>query len=481
MRQLFSCSLRYISRRPKPWFRRLETDQILRRSASDTSDIRKRDSTHEEPPENASLNNHLKTEAEKEQPPVDREDSHFDRLSQPASLTNKKEGDAEEVHFNQLLSALEEEWPKQPNYGTHPRSITSRLSFSSNPASSRAMRGPQGRFRRAGMTPPEATVFNELISSLLVNSPLSNSPSSDPYSAAKSGGTGFGLQGWNRDEAKRLRPIFNRDKDEDANIEELEMLTEEMSLMGSDLELLEWAKNRVLKPEPPKSAQAVPGASITQSFTASPKLNTIRTPDVLQAEPLPMTAPSTTQVSPTDLPPLLNFSPVYPTVLARVLKTLRENFNSPYLVFAVFQHAQTSSIESYLSGCSTGAYNEVLTCRWDSFKDLEGVQRGVREMEMMGVKWDKDTNRLIGRIIEEVGRAILQGSGRWGEDVLLTLRQLEEKVEKDVIEEERYHRFEQQSRERAKQRREREAISNVLISRTVADHGAIGSIALYLL
>lgn len=300
--------------------------------------------------------------------------------------------------------------------------------------------------RSSGVTPPEADVFNEVISSILTSFP---SAPSDPFLATKSGVTGYGSNEWG-DGAKQLRTIFDRNRSEDDNLEEYEMLAEEMDMVSSDLELVEWAKKRVFTPiDSLKSDEGT--EKVKASVDDESSATASATPE--SSHSATTSSHQNTYKAPANLLPLLTFSPVYPKILARVLKTLRENFNSPHLVLALFHHAQTSSVESYLFGCLTGAYNEVLTCRWESFRDLDGVQRGIREMEMMGIKWDKDTNRLVSRVVDEAGREILQG-GRWGEDALQTLQQLEKKLESDVVEEERYHEFERKKRKRERERRD---------------------------
>jgi hypothetical protein len=97
---------------------------------------------------------------------------------------------------------------------------------------------------------------------------------------------------------------------------------------------------------------------------------------------------------------------VYPHILALTIRTLRTNFGNPHLALALFNHAQTLSLESYMSGCLTAAYNEVIIIRWDYFRDLEGVEQAIREMDVIGVGWDKTTRRTVQGVCEEVGRSL---------------------------------------------------------------------------
>ncbi|WWD18476.1 hypothetical protein CI109_102928 [Kwoniella shandongensis] len=408
----------------------------------------------------------------------------------------------EDRQFAQLFDTLREKWPKarpsttSPDTETdgevpspRPQSIASRLSFSQfSTPSPRAPRGVHSRQRRsAGQTPQEAETFNKILSDIFSDLQSSASASgtsssststsrlgsdvgpgsggrfggtNTPFGAAPGttrngngnaiggGGFGFGLSG---DRAKGLRRLFDREGEEesDESVEELEMLKEEMEVIGSDVELLEWAKNRVFKPLSVPAAHAVTNAIVSTTTSDT---------DVSPATPsASTTTTSLDNATPPTLPPILSFSRAYPKILAHLLRTLRVNYNSPHLLLSIFHHAQTSSLESYLSGCLTGAYNEVLICRWESFRDLEGVEAGVREMEIMGVEWDSGTARIVGRVVEEVGKEVLSSktNGRWGEEVLERLGKLEKKVQKDVRTQERYFENTQKTKRRAREDRER--------------------------
>ncbi|ODN77608.1 hypothetical protein L202_04772 [Cryptococcus amylolentus CBS 6039] len=376
--------------------------------------------------------------------------------------------------FNEILKTLYQEGSKQPSNPSpsstsRTESIISklRINLSSAPRP-REFRGTRSRSHRsAGMSPHESSKFTEAIMSILDTFPKGTEGAGggggvggsrggdDAFSATHSGGSGFGLgkdrsrgtgfspfrSGAGQDSLRNVVGFSGRSQSEDELIEEYEILAEQINVIQTDVELVEWAKEHVFK------AQAVPEPQIASESSKSLGEATGE---------IEATASDTH-----DLPPLLQFSPVYPKILARTLEVLRKNFNSPHLLLALFHHAQTSSLESYLSGCGTAAYNQVLLCRWESFRDLEGVTRGVREMGMMGVKWDRETNRLVGRVVDEVGREMLEeGQGsRWGkkEDVLIMLQQLEERVEKDILDEEKRRDYELKMKRRDRERKEAEA------------------------
>lgn len=215
-----------------------------------------------------------------------------------------------------------------------------------------------------------------------------------------------------------LRILDKLDSEEDAVVlEMLDGLKEEMGMCRTDVDLLKWAKDKVFAPS--TGSQAASESSIlsdTEDFGPS-------------------------------------FSPVYPRILAHLLSYIRRNFNNPHLVLALFHHAQTQSPESYLSGCLAPAYNEVLKTRWESFRDLEGVEAGLREMEQNGIAWDRGTAKTIGRIVNDVGKEVWSGTGwqeKYGKDVHIRLAQLEDKLQKDINEQQRM--YEAKLREKANMR-----------------------------
>ena len=175
-----------------------------------------------------------------------------------------------------------------------------------------------------------------------------------------------------------------RDK-EDAVEEELDSLKEEMSIIDTDAELVNWAERRVFTP-------------ISSDDNG------------------------------------ITFLRSYPRILAHLLKVVRTNFNNPHLALALFHHAQTHSIESYITGCLSSAYNEVLRIRWESFRDLEGVEHGVREMEVNGVSWDGGTHKIVGKVVEEAGAELIHGYGqvRYGDEGFDRLKRLDVRLQKDV-------------------------------------------------
>ena len=207
-------------------------------------------------------------------------------------------------------------------------------------------------------------------------------------------------------------------------VEALDELKEEVSAVSTDFELLDWARRRIFDTLPKPF-------SISATTHSGPELS----PSSEIDEPAPF--PST-----------------YPRILAHLMKVSRQHFNNPHLSLSLFHQAQTHSPESYLSGCLSSAYTELIRTRWECFRDLEGVSRAIREMDANAVSWDRTTQSVIGKIIEQVGREMLQnrddeGQGsRWGEEAREILFHLEKKLQR-ALKTSEFHDY------RAKRERER--------------------------
>ncbi len=96
-------------------------------------------------------------------------------------------------------------------------------------------------------------------------------------------------------------------------------------------------------------------------------------------------------------------SPAYPHLLALLMRTFRDRYKDPHLALAMFDHARNLSIVSYVFGCSTMAYNELIKTRWNCFRDLKGVHDALQEMSTNGVVLDKHTCKLVDDIVRDVG------------------------------------------------------------------------------
>lgn len=270
----------------------------------------------------------------------------------------------------------------------------------------RPVRGSKhSRISRSQQTPQETENFNRILDSIFEDLNRNTdvrigASKSDPWAnnsmygaRPRSGGFGskyqpysVGLPPYLR--ATRLHERVERDDDE-AAILEMDELQEEASMIQTDVELLEWAKRRV--------------------FT--PKVNEDGTVQFLKA---------------------------YSRILGYLMRIIRTHYSNPHLALAIFHYAQILSVESYLSGCLAPAYNELIKIRWESFRDLEGVEQAVREMEANVVVWDATTHRTISNIVDEIGKEVISGRGEeiWGSDIYERVHRLESKVQNDLHREE---------------------------------------------
>jgi len=152
---------------------------------------------------------------------------------------------------------------------------------------------------------------------------------------------------------------------------ELDKLKEQLALCPSDYAMLEWAEREVF------------GASVRAEEAARAALSKGKPP-------------------PSHLQP-----PVYPHLVAALMSAARERYGDPHLALALFQHARNLSPLSYIFGCTTPAYNELLKTRWDSFRDLRGVHAAVEEMRANGISPDSRTRALVDDVRRHIGTRTL--------------------------------------------------------------------------
>jgi hypothetical protein len=149
----------------------------------------------------------------------------------------------------------------------------------------------------------------------------------------------------------------------------LDRKKEEMDLCDTDVQLLDWAAREVF------------GESKRYEEAALRALASSSTKD-----------PSTTTPS----KQLLELQPAtYPHLLAYLMRACRNKHRDAHLALAMFEHARRLSIPSYVFGCSTPAYNELIETRWRCFRDLCGVRDALEEMRVNGVPSDGRTRKLV--------------------------------------------------------------------------------------
>ncbi|ORX40077.1 hypothetical protein BD324DRAFT_616170 [Kockovaella imperatae] len=268
-----------------------------------------------------------------------------------------------------------------------------------NQSRARVFKGVHSRRDRAkGTTPQEAKALNQVIAGLYrelerLGGPLrpGSNPVTDPFShnLADSPRSGDSLR------SMIGVPRFAKRTDDGLGGAELaklrseiDMLKEDMSTLSSEQDLVEWAERHVFTPS-----------------------------EVSDGEEL-------------------GYPRRYPHMLAYLMRITREIYRNPSLALAFFQHAQTLSLESYMSGCLTSAYNELIRTRWQCFRDLEGVDQALKEMETSGVSWNFHTRQLVESVCNSVSSTPFstergEEESIWKEFVMKRWRTLEARLDAD--------------------------------------------------
>ena len=148
----------------------------------------------------------------------------------------------------------------------------------------------------------------------------------------------------------------------DANL--LDQKKEQIGYCNSDQELLDWAIREVF--EESKRFEAAARIAIAEAA---------KSPGLREA---PRLQPAT-----------------YPHMIPILMRTFRDKYNDPHLALSIFNYAKSLSIVSYVFGCSTEAYNELIQTKWEHFNDLPGVYQSINEMIVNGVPVNTRTRKWV--------------------------------------------------------------------------------------
>lgn len=253
------------------------------------------------------------------------------------------------------------------------------------------------RARRQAMTAREVSAFDEMFNMIFdavseQKNPSAKLSSSKGDPLAVLGGIGrkpFGqapmsdLFGRLRRHSKRLKWTTQAD-------EEFDKKKEEMELCDTDQQLLEWAMREV--------------------FGQSQQYEERARDAIAKAEEQHAPGPTpTSNTSANSQPPQLASMhpelqhPTYPYLVAHLMRSFRDKYRDPHLALSIFDYTQHLSIPSYVFGCTTPAYNELIETRWTCFRDLRGVHDALEEMHVNGVEPDGRTKQLVEKLRREVG------------------------------------------------------------------------------
>lgn len=184
------------------------------------------------------------------------------------------------------------------------------------------------------------------------------------------------LYGKLRRHSKRVRWTVEED-------EELDRKKVEIDSCQTDHELLQWAMKEVFEDSQKREEEARKAVLDASASLKKSKSKTSETP-----------------TTPTTIPMLQ--SPSYSHLITHLILTFRERFHDPNLALAIFEHARRLSIASYVCGCSTSAYNELIETRWKCFRDFKGVHDALEEMKVNGVDPDGRTKVLVESVRREL-------------------------------------------------------------------------------
>jgi hypothetical protein len=174
-----------------------------------------------------------------------------------------------------------------------------------------------------------------------------------------------------------------------------ERMREQIELCETDQELLAWAARHVYNEGNPQEQGQAPKSVGASSSTSR------------------------------NVPPLPMQSRAYALTVAFLMRTFRDRHHDPHLALTLFQHTKRMSVASYVFGCTVPVYNELITTRWQSFRDLRGVMEAMEEMRVNGVEPDKGTRKFVEELRRELGADGVWNNEDKGVDMWRMLRRIE--------------------------------------------------------
>ncbi|KAG6861673.1 hypothetical protein C0995_013242 [Termitomyces sp. Mi166 len=246
-------------------------------------------------------------------------------------------------------------------HSSREKSTFSDTSPLANGVSQRTLRQP-----RQAMTARESNAFNEMFTMIFDAAAAQEKSLSTNDSAIGVGTDGIDdLIGKLRKYPRRLKWSTELD-------DILDRQKEVINLFTTDQELLEWATDAVFGES--QRYEAAARKAISEAASSGVKGE------------LPMLQP-----------------PTYPHLVALIMQAFREKFNDPHLALSMFEYARNLSIASYVFGCSSQAYHQLIETRWKCFQDLTGVLEALQEMNLNGVRVSGHTRRLVEKLRREIG------------------------------------------------------------------------------
>ncbi|RXW21330.1 hypothetical protein EST38_g4521 [Candolleomyces aberdarensis] len=88
-------------------------------------------------------------------------------------------------------------------------------------------------------------------------------------------------------------------------------------------------------------------------------------------------------------------------LIPNLMRNFRQRFSDPHLALFIFKAVRNQSTQSYVYGCSTATYNELIALLWDSFRDLQGIRDALEEMLLNSVDANGQTQNKAERACRE--------------------------------------------------------------------------------
>ncbi|EAU91560.2 hypothetical protein CC1G_02049 [Coprinopsis cinerea okayama7 len=88
----------------------------------------------------------------------------------------------------------------------------------------------------------------------------------------------------------------------------------------------------------------------------------------------------------------------YSKLVPKLMEQFRERFGDPHLTLTIYKYVKDRSVTSYVLGCTTATYNELIETIWDSFRDLKTIKGVLEEMKLNNVAADRQTEKVVERV-----------------------------------------------------------------------------------
>lgn len=211
----------------------------------------------------------------------------------------------------------------------------------------------------------------------------------------------------------------------------LEEKVAEVESCKNDLELLKWADGLFATQREVESATRTEMTSKPSIKRKGAKGGRGKETNILNPDSTQEVTPGLQKANGLDSVARSTHLRVYPHLLSLIMRTFRERYADPFISLSLFHHARRLSVFSYIYGCTTPVYNELLDTLWTCFRDLEGFLKALREMELNGVEFDEKTRTIVEKITTEGA-----GGGSWSDwdgEELVKLGRMRQMVGLDVV------------------------------------------------